>query len=173
MEIYRVVRNDCWGFNNWHLVLHMQPHVISFYGVTSRIRFMFLLFPQVFRNWRHESEPPLKPSPLTCYKQFGTNSIIVLMFVESQRVTCRASVRYVTKTWSVALLNKKTQILLSQVYCVEQVVKTPTFISNNPVFNQKSIKFLWENRTWKVNCILDMECVLDINYWKLYKEICQ
>jgi len=34
----------------------------------------------------HESEPPLKPSPLTCYKQFGTNSIIVLMFVESQRV---------------------------------------------------------------------------------------
>jgi len=29
-----------------------------------------------------ESEPPLKPSPLT----YGTNSIIVLMFVESQRV---------------------------------------------------------------------------------------
>jgi len=28
----------------------------------------------------------LKPSPLTCYKQFGTNSIIVLMFVESQRL---------------------------------------------------------------------------------------
>jgi len=30
-----------------HIVLQMQPHVISFYGVTSRIRFMFLLFPQV------------------------------------------------------------------------------------------------------------------------------
>jgi hypothetical protein len=28
-----------------HLVLHMYPNVISFYGVTSRIRFMFLLFP--------------------------------------------------------------------------------------------------------------------------------
>jgi len=35
---------------------------------------------------KYESEPPLKPSPLTCYEQFGTNSIIVLMFVESQRV---------------------------------------------------------------------------------------
>jgi len=69
-----------------HLVLQRQPHVISFYGVTSRIRCMFLLFPQVSRSWRYESEPPLKPSPLTCYKQFGTNSIIVLMFVESQRV---------------------------------------------------------------------------------------
>jgi len=33
-----------------HLVLQMQPHVISFYGVTSRIRFMFHLFPQVSRN---------------------------------------------------------------------------------------------------------------------------
>ena len=37
-------------------------------------------------KYRYESEPPLKPSPLTCYRQFGTNWIIVLMFVESQRV---------------------------------------------------------------------------------------
>ena len=69
-----------------HLFLQMQPHLIYFCGVTSRIRFMFLLFPQVSWNWRYKSEPPLKPSPLTCYIQFGTNSIIVLMFVESQRV---------------------------------------------------------------------------------------
>ena len=41
---------------------------------------------QVSRNWRYESEPPLKPSPLTCYRQLRTNSIIVLMSVESQRV---------------------------------------------------------------------------------------
>jgi len=47
----------------------------------SRDRVCFLS-----RNWRYESEQPLKPSPLTCYKQFGTNSIIGLMFVESQRV---------------------------------------------------------------------------------------
>jgi len=33
-----------------HLVLHMQPNVISFYGVMSRIRFIFLLFPQVSWN---------------------------------------------------------------------------------------------------------------------------
>jgi len=33
-----------------HLLLQMQPHVISLYGFTSRIRFMFLLFPQVSRN---------------------------------------------------------------------------------------------------------------------------
>ena len=69
-----------------HFFLQMQPHVIYFYWVTSTIRFIFLLFPQVFRNWWYESEPPLKPSPLTCYKQFGTNSIIVLMFIEPQSV---------------------------------------------------------------------------------------
>ena len=50
--------------------------------------------------------------------------------------TYRAPVRYVTKTWSVVLLNKKTYILLSQVYCVWQVVKTPTLSSNNPVFER-------------------------------------
>jgi len=33
-----------------HPVLQTQPHVISFYGVTSRIRFMLLLYPQVSRN---------------------------------------------------------------------------------------------------------------------------
>jgi len=85
-RLYRVIRNDYRDSNNCHLVLQMQPHMISSYGVTSRIRYLFLLFPQVSRNWRYESEPPLKPPPLTRYKQFGTNSIIVLMFVESQRV---------------------------------------------------------------------------------------
>ena len=47
--------------------------------------------------------------------------------------TYRAPIRYVKKTWSVVLLNKKIHILLSQVYCVWQVVKTMTIISNNPV----------------------------------------
>jgi len=32
-HIHRVIQNDCMGFNN--LVIQMQPHVISFYGVTS------------------------------------------------------------------------------------------------------------------------------------------
>jgi hypothetical protein len=38
------------------------------------------------------------------------------------------------KNWSVVLLNKKIHILLSQVYCVRQVVTTPTITSNNVVF---------------------------------------
>ena len=49
--INRVIRNNCRGFNNLsytiHLVLQMQTHVISFYEVTSRVRFMCLPFPQV------------------------------------------------------------------------------------------------------------------------------
>ena len=69
-----------------HHILHMQSHVISFYGVTSRIKFMFRLFPKVSLKRRYELEPPLKSSPQTFYKHFGTNSIMVLMFVESQRV---------------------------------------------------------------------------------------
>ena len=78
------------------------------------------------RHWNH-------------HRRHATNSL------ERTRLSCwrlwnykgrmyRAPVRYVTKTWSVVLLNKKMHILLSQVYCVWQVVKTPTIISNNPVF---------------------------------------
>jgi hypothetical protein len=68
--INRAIENDCregeGGTRHYppgHLFLQMQLHVIYFYGVTSRIRFMFLLFTQVSR----------KPSPLICCKQFGTN----------------------------------------------------------------------------------------------------
>ena len=38
--------------------------------------------------------------------------------VDVCRITKGAPVRYVTKTWSVVLLNKKIHILLSQVYYV-------------------------------------------------------
>jgi len=59
-----------------NLVLQMQPHVISLYGVTSRIRYMFLLFPQVSRNWgqlayevgdmvSHTHRPPLLPHDIS------------------------------------------------------------------------------------------------------------
>ena len=40
----------------------------------------------IFRDGRNETKKPLKPSPLRFYKQFGTNSIILLMFVDSQKV---------------------------------------------------------------------------------------
>jgi len=50
--------------------------------------------------------------------------------------------RYVTETWSVVLLNKKIHILLSQVYCVWQVVKTPKIILNNNPVHWKEINRL-------------------------------
>ena len=59
------------------IICQMQPHVIYFYGVTSRIRFMFLLFLQVSRNWRYESEPPLKH-----HRWHATNSL------ERTRLSC-------------------------------------------------------------------------------------
>jgi len=70
--LYRVIQNDCRGFNNMsytiHLFLQMQPHVISFYGVKSRIRFMFLLFPQVSRNWRlQHATKSLERTRLPCW----------------------------------------------------------------------------------------------------------
>ena len=64
----------------------MQLHVISFYGFTSRIRFMFPLFPQ------HQGTEG-------CYmlQTVGTNLIIVLMFVESQRMHIQSTCKVCNK----------------------------------------------------------------------------
>ena len=68
----------------------------------------------------------------TCHTQHTWDrSICIFLF---NRTKYRAPIRYVTKTWIVVLLNKKIHILLSQVYCVWQVVKTPAIILNNPAY---------------------------------------
>ena len=114
--MYRVIKNDCQGFN---LVLQMQPHAISFYGVTSRIGFMFLLFPQVSRN--------MKVRIRTAIETITADRLQTVWNELDYRVdVCRITkgehiehlLRYVTKAWSVALLNEKIRILLSQLYCV-------------------------------------------------------
>jgi len=51
--------------------------------------------------------------------------------VEVCRITKGA---YIEHLYGIVLLNKKIHILLSQVYCVRRVVKTPTIISNNPAY---------------------------------------
>jgi hypothetical protein len=71
---------------------------------------------------------------LTFYKPFGTTSIIVLMFAESQTMHIYSTCKVCNKKLGVMFYYIKIHILLSQVYCVWQVVKTPTIISNNPVY---------------------------------------
>jgi hypothetical protein len=56
---------------------------VFFYDVRCAVVMDFSAWSAVHKDG---GSPPFKPSPLTCYKQFGTNSIIVLMFVESRRV---------------------------------------------------------------------------------------
>jgi hypothetical protein len=44
---------------------------------------------------------------------------------------------HITENFENFLIHRCNYILLSQVYCVWQVVKTPTVISNNPVFPRR------------------------------------
>ena len=83
-----------------HLVLQMQSHVVSFYGVTSRIRFMFLLFPP--------SIPELKVRVRTAIETITADMLQTVWNELDYRVdVCRITkgaqyrepVRYVTKTW--------------------------------------------------------------------------
>jgi len=99
--IYRVIKNVCRGFNNLSYIIHLRyEYVVTpmdqeilkvfFYDVRCAVVMHFSAWSAVYEGG---GKPPLKPSPLTCYKLFGTNSIIVLMFVESQRLhiwsTCK------------------------------------------------------------------------------------
>jgi len=69
-----------------HLVLYLQPHVISFYGVTSRIRFMFVLFPASIPELKVRIRTAIETITADMLQTVWNDSIIVLMFVESQRV---------------------------------------------------------------------------------------
>ena len=51
--------------------------------------------------------------------------------------TCHLILQMQPNVISFSLLNKKTHILLSEVYCAWQVVKTQTVILNNPVESQR------------------------------------
>ena len=86
-------------------------------GVTSTIRFMFLLFTQVSRNWgtnqnghwNHHYWHATNSSewtPLSCWCPSNHKGC-----------TYRAPVRYVTKTWSAVLLNK-TKHIYSYLTCI-------------------------------------------------------
>jgi len=54
-----------------------QEVLVFFYDVKCAIVMHFSIWSAVYCD---------NGEPLTCYKQFGTNSIFVLMFVGSQRV---------------------------------------------------------------------------------------
>ena len=136
--LYRVIQNDCRGFNNPSYTIHLRyEYVVApmdqeilkvfFYDVRCAVVMHFSACSAVYK-----SEPPLEPSPLTRYSLERTRLSCWCLY-NHKGCTYRAPVVCVTKTWSVVLLNKKIHILLPQVYCVWQVVITPTVILNNPV----------------------------------------
>jgi len=125
---YRLIQSDCWVLTTYHTQYTWDRSIC-----------ILLLNRTTLRVFVTYLTGALYVQPLWSYKQdnrvrsngddFKGGSDSYLQFSID-----RAPVRYVTKTWSVVLLNKKIQILLSQVYCVWKVVKTPTVISNNPVY---------------------------------------
>jgi hypothetical protein len=62
------------------------------------------------------------------------------------------------------LIHRCNYILISQVYCVWQVVKTPTIISNNPVYQESTDVGLWKWGSFPHNlmCLLAWY-ILDIS----------
>jgi len=74
-------QNRHWNHHRWHATVRTATETIT----ADMLQTVRTAIETVTADML-QSEPPLKQSPLTCYKQLGTNSIIVLMFVELQRV---------------------------------------------------------------------------------------
>ena len=125
VSIYRVIRNDCRGFNNCHLVLPMQLHVISFCDATPCDFFLWgYVKDQVYAPPLPASIPEPKVRFRTAIETITADMLQtwneLVYRVDVCRITkgCtyRAPVRYVTRTWSVVLLNKKN--IYSYLKCI-------------------------------------------------------
>ena len=69
-----------------HLVLQMQPHVISFCGVTFKDQVYVTPPPASIPELKVRIRTAIETITADMLQTVGTNSIIVLMFVESQMV---------------------------------------------------------------------------------------
>jgi hypothetical protein len=139
--IYRVIKNDCRGFNNLSYTIHLRQEYMYF--------FFFFTTLQVFITYLTGA---LYVQPLWFYKHQHDNRVRSTLFVACQRwrfqwrfaailVNCAPSgemhnyctPHIIKENAKNFLIHRCNYILLSQVYCVWQVVKTTTVIFNNPV----------------------------------------
>jgi len=115
---YRVIQNDCWGFNN------LPPRSPD---ATPCDFFLWdYVQDQVYVPLLLASVPELKVRNRTTIETITADMLQTVWNEYAYRVdvcritmcTYRASLRHVTKTSSFVLLNKKKLTLLSEVYCV-------------------------------------------------------
>jgi len=134
--MYRVITNDCRGFNNLSYTIHLRQE------------YMFFLFNrttlQVIATYLTGG---LYVHPLWFYKHQRDNRVRSKLFVACQRWWFQWRFWFVTSVQSGEmhdycpphiikensenfLIHRCNYVLLSQVYCVWQVVKTKTVIFN-------------------------------------------
>jgi len=140
---YKVIKNDCRVLTTCHTQYTWDRSVCIF------------LIEQHSKFLLHTLQVLYIMHPLWFYKHQHDNRVRSKLFVAFQRswfqwrfaailVNCASSgemYNYCTphiiqENFESFLIHRCNYILLSQVYCVWQVVKTPTIIFNNPVFSK-------------------------------------
>ena len=85
---YRVIQNDCWGFNNLSYTIHFRWEYIVAPMDQEILKVFFYVppLPASIPELKVRIRTAIETITADVLKQFGTNSIFVLMLVESQRV---------------------------------------------------------------------------------------
>jgi hypothetical protein len=137
---YRVIKNYCWGFNNTQYTWDRSTCILLFNRTTLQVFVTYLT-------------GALYVHPLWLYKHQHDNRVRSKLFVACQRwwfqwrfatilVNCAPSgemhnyctPHIVKESYENFFIHQCNYTLLSEVYCVWQVVKTLTIILNNPFY---------------------------------------
>ena len=137
-QVCGFIRNDCRGFNNLSYTIHLRHEYMYFlFNRTTLQVFVTYLIGALYMHplwfYKHQHDKRVRSKLFVACQRWWFHWWF--WFVPSVLAYLREEEEHKPDPWCNPIeRNKKIHIFLSQVYCVWQVVKTPTIISNNPVF---------------------------------------
>jgi len=133
--LYRVIKNNCRGFNNLSCTIHLRLEYRYFLFNRTTLQVFVTYFtgalyvhPLWFYKYQHDNR--VRPTQNAFSQPFAA---ILVNCDPSGEMHNYCTPRIIKENFENFLIHRCNYILLSQLYCVWQVVKTPTIILNNPV----------------------------------------
>jgi len=136
MAIYRVIKNDCRGFNNLSYTIYLRQEYMYFLfnRTTLQVFFTYLtgaLYVHPLWFYKHQHDNRVRSTQNAFSLPFAA---ILVNCAPSREMQNYCTPHIIKENFENFLIRRCNYILLSQAHCVWQVVKTPTIIFNNPVY---------------------------------------
>jgi hypothetical protein len=133
---YRVIQNDCWGLTTCHTqhTSDISICIFLFNRTTLQVFVTYLTGALYVRNCRWTIVTDRQSWNVSTQNAFSLPFASILVNCAPSGEMHNYCSPHIKENFENFLIHRCNYILLSQVYCVWQVVKTTTIISNNPVY---------------------------------------